>query len=877
MRRRFRGLFGLDPKPDVADELSFHLDMRVRELIARGETPERARELALRRFGNYQQSQRECIAIDERVGRKMIRSNWIKELKQDLGYALRMFRRAPGFALVAIVTLALGIGANSAIFSVVHAVLLESLPFEHADRLYRIRTVYPDGTQYSVSAPDFASIRQSVREFDGVEAYSSAPLTMASGAEPREVQSVGVTDGLFDLLGLKVGVGRKFELGEHQPGRNGVVILDDGFWKRQFGGDANVVGRNVTLAGRPATIIGVLAKGARLPIDAEVYTPIEYDDTFSATNTNARRGEFLGVIGRGRIGKSREALNADVQRIGGTLAATFAPTNAGLGFSATPVRELLLGDVETPLLVLLGAVGFVLLVACANVANLLLARASARQQEMAVRAALGARRSRLIRQLISESVLLGLIGGAVGLALAYAGTRALIAAQPADIPRLSEVSVNGTVMLFTLAISLGTGLVFGALPAFMTTGRVLTQALIGGGRSGGATKRGHQIRSGLVIAEMALAVVLLTGAGLLIRSFVALTDVPSGFNADRAMSFRLSLQGPAYAQPQDVGIRVAALEERLRALPGVSSVAMATALPLSRGSLVDFAVEGAPPPPANVNAEISMVSVTPDYFTAVGVPLKSGRLIAPTDTAESPIVVVANEAAVKLWFPDRDPIGAYVLAGGGRRRQIVGIVKDVRQRDPRQPASPQMFAPYAQRISRNIRVIVRSNGNPMDLAPSVHAAVRAVDPDVAVAAMSPLKQVIDDSVARPRFYTSLLALFAVVALLLAATGIFGVMSYAVAQRAKEISIRMALGAHVGGVLRMIVGRAMLLALGGVVVGTIASMILGKAIQTQLFGVSLFDPLTLVAVSVVLGLSAALASLLPAWRAAAIDPGGVLRQ
>jgi putative ABC transport system permease protein len=875
--RRFRGVLGRDPKSDVAAELSFHLEMRVRELIAQGETPERARQLAMQRFGNYRESQLECLAIDERLGKRMIRSNWMKELKQDVGYALRMLRRAPGFSVVAAITLALGIGANSAIFSVVHAVLLESLPFQNADRLYRIRTVYPDGTQYAMSAPDFVSVREGTHAFDGVEAYGASVLTIGGSGEPREVQAIEVSNGLFDLLGLQLALGRKFDLAEHQPGRTDVLILDNGFWKRQFGGDPNVVGRAVSISGRPGTIIGVLAAGARLPSDAEAYVPLEYDNTFSATTANGRRNEFLAVLGRARAGQQRGAVNTDVHSIGEALRTRFTETNSGVGFSATPVRELILGDVQTPLLVLLGAVGFVLLVACANVANLLLARASARQQEMAVRAALGASRGRLIRQLISESVLLGLIGGVLGLGLAYLGTRALVSAQPADIPRISEVRVNGAVAAFTLSISVLTGLIFGALPAFMSTGRVLTQALVGGGRGGGATRRGHQIRSGLVIAEMALAVILLTGAGLLIRSFVALTDVPSGFVADRAMSFRLSFQGPAYEKPEAVSLRVAAIQERLRALPGVSAVAVATALPLSRGSMVDFSVEGAPPPPPNVNAEISMVSVTPEYFAAVGVPLKRGRLISPTDTADSPVVVVANEAAVRQWIPDRDPIGAWVLAGGERRRQIVGIVKDVRQRDPRLPASPQLFAPYAQRISRSVRVIVRSSGNPLDLSQAVHAAVRQVDPELAVMAFTPLTQLIDDSVARPRFYTTLLALFALVALVLAATGIFGVMSYAVAQRSREISIRMALGARVGSVLKMIVGRAMLLALGGVIAGTIASMALGKAIQTQLFGVSVFDPVTLVAVSLVLGISAAVASLIPAWRAASIDPGSALRQ
>jgi predicted permease len=876
--RRFRSPLGPDPKPDVTEELSFHLEMRVRELIAQGETPARARELAMRRFGNYDESQRECLAIDERRGRRMTRANWFKEFRQDVGYAMRMLRRAPGFTLVAIVTLALGIGANSAIFSVVNAVLLQSLPFDHADRIVRVRTVYPDGTPYALSPPDFMSIREGNHVFDAVEAYAPNALTLTGSGEPREVQAVEISDGLLSMLGLRVAAGRAFQPADHKPGQNSVAILDDGFWRRQFGADRSVIGRSVSLGGRPVTIVGVLAAGAQLPVPAELYVPLEYDDTFSATSAaDARRGEFLAVLGLAKPGQSTSAIDTDMHRMGGLLAKTFPRTNDGLTFGVIPIRELLLGDVRTPLLMLLGAVGFVLLVACANVANLLLARASARQQEMAVRAALGAGRGRLMRQLITESVMLGLLGGVLGLGLAYAGTRALVAAQPADIPRLSEVSVNGAVMLFTLGISLLTGLVFGSLPAFLSTGRVLTQAIIGGGRGGGANKRGHRVRSALVVAEMGLAVVLLTGAGLLIRSFMALTMVPNGFVADRAVSFRVAFQGPAYEKAEAVGLRAAEIEERLRALPGVSNVALTTAMPMSLGSMVDFAVEGAPPPPANVNAEIGFASVTPDYFAAMGIQQRRGRQFTAADTAASPKVVIANEAAVRRWFPDRDALGQYVLAGNGVRRQVVGIVSDVRRRDPRLTPVPQMYAPYAQRVSRSVRVILRTAGPSTGLEPSVRGAVSSVDPSLAVVGFAPVSQLIDDSVARPRFYTALLALFAGVALALAATGIFGVMSYAVAQRAREISIRMALGADIQRVLSMIVGRAMLLAAGGIAVGIVAALALGKVIQTQLFGVTVFDPVTLAGVAIVLSLSAAAASLLPAWRAASLDPGSALRQ
>jgi predicted permease len=874
--RPYRGPLGPDPKADVADELSFHQEMRVRELIARGETPERARELAMQRFGDYRQSQRECVAIDERRKRGLTVTQFFKELKQDIGYTLRTLRRAPAFALVAIVTLALGIGANSAIFSVVNAVLLQSLPFDHADRIYRIGSLYPDGTVYTVSAPDFMSLRENAYAFDQVEAYSVSPLTLSGNGDAREVQAAAVTDGLLKMLGLKTTAGRTFEPVDNQPGRNNIAILDFGFWQRQFGGDTSVLGRSVPLGGRPVTIVGIMANGAKLPAPADLYMPVEYDDTFSASTATDRRSEFLSVVGRARVGQSRASIDTDLQRIGTSLQQWFKGTNDGITFSSTPIRQTIVGDVETPLLMLLGAVGFVLLVACANVANLLLARASARQQEMAVRAALGAGRGRLFRQLMTESVLLSLVGGAAGLALAYAGTRALVAAQPADIPRLDEIGVNASVVLFTLGVSIFTGVVFGSVPAVLSTGKALAHALIGGGRGGATTKRGHQVRAALVVAEMSLAVILLMGAGLLIRSFVALTTVPAGFVADHATTFRLSMQGPAYEKAEQIGLRSAEIEEKLRRLPGVTSVGIATSVPLGGGSMVDFAVDGAPPPPANVNAEIFIVSVTPDYFSAVGVPLRRGRLAELSDTRTSPLVAIVNEAAVKRWFADRDPIGQSVTAGG-RKRQIVGVVADVRNRDPRRTPTPQLFVPYTQRTTRTIRVVMRTAGDPMALASPVQGVMRSIDPDIAVTAFSPLSKLIDDSVARPRFYTSLLALFAGVALALAATGIFGVMSYAVAQRSKEISIRIALGARVSGVLGMILGRAMALAAAGIAVGVAAAMLLGRLIQTQLFAVSVYDPITLLGVTVVLGLSAAAASLLPAWRASSIDPAGSLRQ
>jgi putative ABC transport system permease protein len=878
---RSRRLGGPDPHGDVEDELSFHLEMRIRELVERGETPERARALALRRFGEYERSRDECIRINERRRRSMVRTKYASELRQDVGYAVRMLRRTPGFTLVALATLALGIGANSTIFSVVEGVLLEDLPYAEADRLYEVRTLYPDGTGYSLSAPDFTSLRADARAFERFEAFTGATLTMLGAGEPKEVRGAVVSDGLFELLGLRVVLGRGFLPEESRPGAGRVAVLDHGFWLREFGGRQDVLGRSLNLSGGAVQVVGVLAPDAALPSggrrswlnEADVYAPLAYDSTFSATTPVARRDEFLRVVARAAPGASAEQADADLRRIGAELQASFPQTNGQQTFQATQLREIILGDVRTPLLVLLGAVGFVLLVACANVANLVLARASARQGELAVRASLGAGRGRLLRQLLTEAAVLGLAGGAVGLLIAYAGTRALAAAQPADIPRLNEIGVDGGVVFFTLALALATGLAFGAIPALQATGRGLMGALREGARGGG----GHRVRGGLVVAEMALAVVLLTGAGLLVRSFIALTRVEPGFEPAHALQLRVTMQGDDYQNGQQVRDRVDHLLEHVRALPGVAAVGGTTQLPFSgRGSLLNFAVDDAPPPPSDVNAEIGVVAVTPEYFDAMGMTVRQGRPFARSDHADAPPVAIVNEAAVRVWFGGQSPLGRRVTVGSANP-EIVGVVADVLQNDPTQAALPELFRPYAQRTSRSIRIVVRAaGGDPLALVPALRGGVRELDPNLPVAEVAELDDLVAAAVARPRFYTALLTLFAAVGLALAATGIFGVMSYSVAQRAREISIRMALGARASEVLGMIVGRAMVLVAAGAGIGIAAALAFGRVLRSQLFGVDPVDPLTLVVVLVVLVASAALASFLPARRGASLDPAVALR-
>ena len=870
---RFRRLFGLEPAADVDAELRFHVEMRVRELIEQGETPERARRLALQRFGDYDGARQECVAINERRKRHMQRTEFLTELRQDVGYAFRMLRHTPAFTAAALLTLALGIGANSAIFSVVNGVLLESLPYRDADRLHHLQMLYPDGTKYSgYSAPDFMSVRQDTRVFEQIEAFDVAPQTLTGIGEPQELTTGIVTGGLFDFLGFNVPVGRTFTAEDNRAGRANVAILGHGLWQRMFGGDAAVLGRPITLGGRAYTIVGVLSAEAQLPYPAEIYLPLEFNDTFDAGTMRGRRSEFLAAVGRARTGVSAAAIETDLRSVSTHLQSAFPETNGGLSFTSMPLREMIVGDVERPLLVLLGAVGFVLLVACANVANLLLARGSARHGELAVRSALGAGRARLVRQLITEAVVLGVFGGVLGLMLAFFGTEALIAARPADLPRLDEIGLDRTVVLFTLGAAILTGLVFGMVPALQATNEHLLRGLQESGRAGGGGRRAERMRSALVVAEMALAVILLTGSGLLIRSFIELTRVNPGFQPEGAMAIRVTLQGDLYKGGDQIRNRVDEIEDRLRALPGVTAVAVGTVLPLGGlGALLDFAVDGAPPPPPDVNQEIAVANVSPDYFRAIGAPLQRGRFFTALDHAKAPQVALLNEAGARRWFPNQDPIGRRVLSGGGAPHEIVGIVRDVLQRNPGQPAVPQMFKPFAQRTSRSVRVIVRAQGDALALAPAVRDQIRALDPNLPLADVVPLNEMVSRSIARPRFYTSLLTLFAAVALALSATGIFGVMSYTVAQQSKEIGIRMALGARTADVLRSVVGRAVMLAGLGVVAGVIAALGLGRMIRTQLFGVEVFDPITLASVVVVLIGTATIASLWPARRAAAVDP------
>jgi putative ABC transport system permease protein len=872
---RLRPIFGPDPAAEVDEELAFHLDTRTAELAARGVPAARARELAAARFGDPDGPRRECIAIAKRRHRRMLRAETLSELRQDAAFALRTLRKQPAFTLIAVLTLALGIGADTAIFSVVRGVLLRPLPYAEPERLMEVRTAYPNGQDYTLSAPDFMSVATLDGVFDGVAAMTDWEPTWTGEGEPRTVAAAELSRGFLATLGVGIVLGRGFDDDEHLPGRTQVAILSHRLWQSRFGGRDDVLGRTLTLSGQPYRVIGVASPHLDLPAGTEIYLPLEHGETFDATTAQGRRSEFLFVVARRAPEVGPERAEAALADLGRRLQQEFPDTNDRLTFTAYPLVERFVGEVRQPLLVLLGAVGLVLLIACVNVANLLLARAATRQDELALRNALGAGRGRLLRQLLTEALVLGLAGGLAGLLLAWLGTRALIATVPEVIPRLEEVGVDGPVALFSFALGLATALLAGLLPALHATRGGLAAALKEGGRGGDSGRRHHRLRHGLIVAETALAVVLLVGAGLLLRSFLRLTAVDPGFDPERAITFTVSLQGAGYDELPSRVDAFGRLLERLEALPGVLAAGGANVLPLDTGGAIEsLDVDGRAPDPDEV-LEIRTAWVTPGYFRALGTPVIAGRPFGAGDREGAPLVTVINQAAVERWFDGESPLGRR-LGLRGEPREVVGVVADLPQLGLDRPAEPVAYYPHAQLPGRTISLVVRSEGDPAALVPEVRRLVRQLDADLPLAEPQPLESLVAESVARPRFYAGLLALFASVALALALVGIFGVMSYVVAQRRREIGIRIAMGARQREVVRMVLLRALALTGGGLALGLLVALASTQALESQLYGVSATDPWTFAAVLALLAVSAAAASVVPARRAARVDPVVALR-
>ena len=802
-------------------------------------------------------------------------------LSQDIRYALRRLFRSPGFAAVVILTLGLGIGANSAIFSVVNGVVFRSLPYPDPDRLVRMFQVGDDGGLSTFTPMNYLDVKAGMQTLESSAAFTGAGFTLTSDGEPERLDGAEASAAFFDVLGVKPLLGRGFLPDENQPGKTGVTVISHALWTRRFNSDRAILGRSILLNSEPHVVVGVMPEGFSYPAKRDVWTPLEYDTQFTQ---QSRGAWYLSILARLKPGATVEQAATEIAGIARRLESEYPGTNLNVKMTVQGLHTYLTGDIKPKLLVLLAAVGFVLLIACANVANLLLARAAAREGEIAVRAALGAGRGRLVRQLLTESVVLAIGGGVLGLLLAQLGTKLLLSLQPAGIPRLDVVRVDGAVIAFTAAVALLTGIIFGMIPAFQATRGDLVSSLKEGGKGALASRRAGRMRQGLVVAEIALAVMLLAGAGLLMRSFARLQAVNPGFRAAESLTFRTALPGAAYREePQRVSFYERAIE-RIGALPGVTTVGAISALPLSGSSFgFSFTIEGDPPPRPGEEPSMQTRVVTPDFFEAMGVPLLRGRGFTADDNAAAPQVVLLSEAAVKKYFPNSSPIGRRITLGWGRGPgrprnggEVVGIVGSVKQFGLDEVEQPEIYIPHAQQPLAGMTFVVHTAVEPTTLAAAVRREIKSLDPLLPVTALEPLETVVARSISQPRFYMLVLGIFAAVALVLASIGIFGVVSYAVAQRTREMGIRIALGASRERVLRMVLGSAMRVAVLGVVVGLLAAIAVSRVLASLLFDLSPTDPMTYAAVGIGLSLVALLASYLPAWRATRVDPVVALR-
>ncbi|HVG31968.1 MAG TPA: ABC transporter permease [Pyrinomonadaceae bacterium] len=799
----------------------------------------------------------------------------MRTLLQDLRYGVRMLLKRPSFTFIAVLTLALGIGANTAIFSVINGVLLRPLPFSEADRLVRVyeKRLKLGRVRNSVSAPDFIDWRSQNRVFEDIAAYAPWSTNLTGGDEPQRLSGTVTSASLFSVLGVQPQLGRTFLAEEDQPNGNRVVILSHALWQRRFGADPGIVGKPIVLNGANFTVVGVMPAGFEFPSkETELWSPLGLD----TANQEGRGSHFLDVVARLKPGVTLQLAQSNMDAIAGELEKQYQ-VNTGHGVNIFPLYEEIVGNVRPALLVLLGAVGLVLLIACANVANLLLVRTVSRQKEIAIRATLGASRGRIIQQLLTESVLLGLLGGALGLLLAIWGTDLLINISPSNMPRISEITIDYRVLGFTFAISLLTGVIFGLLPALQALRVNVNDSLKSEGRGVVGSSSRSRARSVLIVTEIALALVLLVGAGLLIKSFKRLGEVDPGFKPDNVLTMQLSLPRSKYSKPEQQSAFLQQVLERIEAVPGVGSVSVVAGPPFSGLTASRyFQIEGRPPRPAGEGLNAGYNAASPNYFQTLGIPLRRGRDFTKQDVMGTPEVVIINEAMARRFWPDEDAVGGRLRIGEDAWRTVVGVVGDVRHTGLDEEPKPEMFYPYLQSPLSFMTLMVRSTTDEKALRASIQREIRAVDPDLPVYGIKSMEQMISESVSPRRLNMILLTTFAVVALVMAALGIYGVMAYSVSQRTHEIGIRMALGAQRGDVLKMIVGQGMILTLMGIGIGLAASFGLTRLMRSLLYGVTATDPLTYIAVALVLGTVALMASLIPARRATRVDPMEALR-
>ncbi|HEV7705424.1 MAG TPA: ABC transporter permease [Gemmatimonadaceae bacterium] len=863
----------------VEEEFAFHLDMRVSELIAQGWQPEAARAEARRQFGDLEDARKYCRQADEQRERQTMRGELWEETVQDIRFAVRSLRRAPAFSLVAAMTLAIGIGANTAIFSVVRGILLRPMPFTDPSRLVMVASLY-GGKQAPSSPANVYDWRAQNKSFTSMAVITGHSAVLTGAGDPEQIRGLEVGGDYFSILGVTALLGRSAFSPEDTAWKGTKsVLVNELLWRTHFGSDPKLVGSMLTLDNERYRVIGIIPGRSAWPTKVMLWFPFTYDP---ADLAHSRGAVYLNTVARLKPGATIASAAADMRALAARLAQQYPNEDTNVGADVVPMQEWITGDLRLPLLTLLGGVAFVLLIACANVANLLLVRGVAREGELAVRTALGAGRGRLVRQLVTESMVLSLFGGAIGFLLAIVGTRLLVAAAPTSIPRLDSIRVDGGILIFTLAIAAITGAIFGLMPARQMLRPDISKTLREGGRGVGQRAGNNRARRVLVVAEVALSVVLLAGAGLLIRSFSRLMNVDPGFRTDHSISFALSLPDAKYKTPEQQATFLTTVMERMRALPGVQSAGAGLGMPLTNyGFGFSFTVAGraALKPSEEPDAEVRVA--TPEYFPTMGIRIVRGRGITPEDNAGAARVLLITEAAAKKFFPNENPLGKHVKFGWSRdsvplQGDIVGIVADVKQSSLAQATLPQFWAPFDQWPMSNMTVVLHTARDVQAVVADARRAIHELDPDLAIAHVTTLENVVADSVAQPRFYMMLLTAFAIIAILLASIGIYGVIAYLVGQRAREIGIRIALGASPSNVVRLVVNEGVVMVAIGIGVGIVGAIALTQLMRALLFNTTSTDPMTYILVTLLLAAVALVASSVPAMRAANVDPALAMR-
>ena len=815
----------------------------------------------------------------------------MENILQDIRFGLRTLVKTPAYTVVALIALALGTGANSAIFSVVNAVLLRPLPYAEPDRVAMVwgNNLNLGDNKFALSMPDYKDYRDQNGVFEQLACFAYDDLNLTSGEVPLHLQGTMVSANFFDTLGVKEATGRLFSPDDGRPGAERVVVLSNGLWKRQFGGGQEILNQTVTLNGSSFTVIGVTPAEFQSPekgdeawivMSLDGGDPVRIPSTASPEALQNRAVRFLKAIARLRPGVAIEKAQNEMMSLASQLEQQYPNTNARLHLNIVPITEEVVGDIKPALVRLLGAVGMVLLIACANVANLLLARAAARQKEIAIRLALGAGRIRLIRQLLTESILLGLLGGVLGLGLAFIGIKVLLAINPPNVPRLDEINIDGRVLGFTLLMAILTGIIFGLIPALQATKPDLNETLKSEGARGSTGGLHKQlVRSALVISEVALTVILLIGAGLMIKSFLALQNIKPGFNPDNVMTVQVNLPTTKYSSKQAMASFYDRALKRLETLPGVEAVGASLVIPLmDRRTSTRFTIDGRPPATPDERLIANFRPISHDYLRAMGIGVLSGRAFTEQDRDQSPPVAIINASFKRRYFPGDDPVGKHLTRASDKiSREIVGVVDDARDTDLKDAdPGPALYTPYQQTPYPFMGLAVRTSARPESMTSAIRSALMEIDSAQPIYDAKTMRQRVDEAVSQPRLYATLIGVFAGVALALAAVGIYGVLNYSVNQRRQEIGIRMALGAQPGHILKMIVGQGMTMAVIGLGIGVVLAYFLTRYLAGLLYGVGVNDLTIFIGIPLLLAIVSLLSCYFPARRATKVEPMIALR-